>query len=61
MDKELYTLLADEEGKIISEDLKESLIGLLDYSLDSMADCTPDDLSCIARLRAQVKILLTDL
>ncbi len=59
MDKNLYTLLEDEDGIIDEADLKASLIGLLDHSLDHMPSATPDDLSCVARLRAQVAILLS--
>lgn len=61
MDKQLYVLLEDSNGKILKADLKASLIGLLDYSLDNMADANGDALSSIARLRAQVAILLSAL
>lgn len=60
MDKELYTLLIDEDGFIDEADFKVSLIALFDEALERMPTATPDDLSAVARLRAQVAIHLAN-
>lgn len=57
-DKIISTPLKDGQGKILPTDLKDSVLALFDYALKNTPTATNAQLTAIARLRAQVTILL---